>query len=408
MDEGIVEQEVELLRCVYSPEDIVVDRLPNGAIVRVGLTLMRSSPLAILFKLPQERQEALDEASTSSPSAQASGFVYAMVPITREEDAKSAFRETESTLEVPVGYVSEKPLEVTAYVAIPRGYPDDAPLTDIHIDSGGRLSREEQAEVTATLRETAASQGECASPALQAVMEAGRGLLVTLKTQQANALLAQLRLALESGEVGPPLPLGDADDEEAAMANAAVFRHYQLNPFRLGRRCIYFHHILATGKRMFIRAVSKKLQLQGLCKIGYPGILLVEGTEDACEIFVKLLQRLRWKLMVVRGEESEDAPLGVDRLRRLTKIMLDGGTPSEELDALLGDSKRAAKNSAAQARRQDSDEDDVCAPSRPRTKKGITILEGGVWETTSASEIGRWARVCDLEDLFRTSMKIYA
>ena len=75
---------------------------------------------------------------------------------------------------------------------------------------------------------------------------------------------------------------------------------------------------------------------------------------------------------------------------------------------MLGDSKRAAKNSATQARRQDSDEDDVCAPSRPRTKKGITILEGGVWETTSASEIGRWAKVCDLEDLFRTSMKIYA
>jgi hypothetical protein len=257
--------------------------------------------------------------------------------------------------------------------------------------------------------------GSCAAPALQSIMEAGRGCLETMRLDQATAVIQKLKASLECGEVAA-LPAGDGDDEELAMANAAVFQHFQLNPFQLGRRCIYFHHILATGKRMFIQTVARKLQLQGFCKIGYPGILLVEGTEDACEIYVQMLQRLRWKLMVVRGEERQDAPSGIDKLRKMTRLMMDGGRPTAYFfDTNLSGRKPSkkqiaqAKSHAAQQkampRSHDSDEEGGSGAS---TQKAPTVSEGGVWETTCASEIGQWSKACELDDLFRTSMKIYS
>ncbi|CCI43389.1 unnamed protein product [Albugo candida] len=73
----------------------------------------------------------------------------------------------------------------------------------------------------------------------------------------------------------------------------------------LGRRAIYFHHIAAESKRHALVNWAKELRLGGYSKIGWPGIVIVEGCEQNVQEYVRMVQRLRWKQMVVRGEQVE-------------------------------------------------------------------------------------------------------
>ena len=116
---------------------------------------------------------------------------------------------------------------------------------------------------------------------------------------------------------------------------------------QLQRRCVYFHHILSSEKRKCISNWASELQIGGFCKVGYPGILIVEGEDCNIVQYIRLLQQLRWKLMVVRGEESV-----TDGLRKL-----DYAT--------------------------------------------------GIVETQNSAEIAKWCEACGLLPLFRTSMKIF-
>ena len=50
---------------------------------------------------------------------------------------------------------------------------------------------------------------------------------------------------------------------------------------------------------------ARYLDLGGFSKIGYPGITLIEGDKLKVLEFVNRVQRLRWKHMVVRGEEIQ-------------------------------------------------------------------------------------------------------
>lgn len=75
---------------------------------------------------------------------------------------------------------------------------------------------------------------------------------------------------------------------------------------RWGQRACYSHHIRSKIKRRLIVEWAKELCLGGYCKIGYPGIIIVEGPEDCCLEYIRRLQRLRWKHFVVRGEIIRD------------------------------------------------------------------------------------------------------
>ncbi|OQS02351.1 YSHH motif [Thraustotheca clavata] len=77
-----------------------------------------------------------------------------------------------------------------------------------------------------------------------------------------------------------------------------------VNPV-LGRRAIYFHHIIATSKRRVVLDWAKELGLGGFSKIGWPGVIIAEGQEPCVVEYVRRLQHLRWKQMVVRGEQVE-------------------------------------------------------------------------------------------------------
>lgn len=86
----------------------------------------------------------------------------------------------------------------------------------------------------------------------------------------------------------------------------------------LGRRAIYFHHIINENKRRVVQDWALELQLGGFSKIGWPGIVIVEGAESDCQEYVRRLQHLRWKQMVVRGEQIQQGET-MDAMRSLPK-----------------------------------------------------------------------------------------
>ncbi|KAF4671889.1 hypothetical protein FOL46_009799 [Perkinsus olseni] len=88
----------------------------------------------------------------------------------------------------------------------------------------------------------------------------------------------------------------------------------------LGRRLLYFHHIRNLKKKKLLRTWADELDLGGLYKWGYPGVVVVEGEDANCDEFVKLVKSLRWRLVAVHGEEK--IPLNgrpVDAVRALPR-----------------------------------------------------------------------------------------
>ena len=96
----------------------------------------------------------------------------------------------------------------------------------------------------------------------------------------------------------------------------------------LGRRILFSHHIIADSKRSAVCNVAKDLELGGISKIGWPGLIIVEGEEAACKLYVQAMQRLRWKQLTVRGEQQIECKAGssIDSMRLLDKSFIEFGT----------------------------------------------------------------------------------
>ena len=66
-----------------------------------------------------------------------------------------------------------------------------------------------------------------------------------------------------------------------------------------------------------------ELNLGGCSKIGWPGLIAVEGDERNCQVYVQMLQRLRWKRFTVRGEQQvvcdKTQYQSIDSMRQLPK-----------------------------------------------------------------------------------------
>jgi hypothetical protein len=76
-------------------------------------------------------------------------------------------------------------------------------------------------------------------------------------------------------------------------------------PTVLGRRLIYSHHIISKIKRADIKALATDYNLTGYMRIGWPGLLIVEGLEEDCQAFYDDIRRWAWQYLVVRGEQQE-------------------------------------------------------------------------------------------------------
>lgn len=74
----------------------------------------------------------------------------------------------------------------------------------------------------------------------------------------------------------------------------------------LGRRLIYSHHIISAKKRADMKRLFSEYGLTGYVKIGWPGLIIVEGKEDDCQAFYDEIRRWAWQYLVVRGEMHEE------------------------------------------------------------------------------------------------------
>ncbi|CAL8363490.1 unnamed protein product [Merluccius merluccius] len=70
------------------------------------------------------------------------------------------------------------------------------------------------------------------------------------------------------------------------------------------RLWIYSHHIYNKSKRKNILEWSKELGLSGFSMPGKPGIVCVEGLQDACEEFWSRVKVLTWKKIMIRHRED--------------------------------------------------------------------------------------------------------
>ncbi|CAB9517252.1 RWD domain-containing protein 2B [Seminavis robusta] len=116
----------------------------------------------------------------------------------------------------------------------------------------------------------------------------------------------------------------------------------------LGRRLIYSHHIISKVKRANLKDLASHYQLTGYVKIGWPGLIIIEGPEHHCQYFYDDIKQWAWKYLVVRGEQQEKGN-NLDALRKFDQF----------------------------------------------------------WEVSDMSMVADHCRQVGLESLFRTSMKVY-
>mmetsp|Transcript_700 Transcript_700/g.1228 ORF Transcript_700/g.1228 Transcript_700/m.1228 type:complete len:512 (-) Transcript_700:865-2400(-) len=107
------------------------------------------------------------------------------------------------------------------------------------------------------------------------------------------------------------------DDNEEKQSSPSICNNQELV---LARKLIYSHHIIAKSKRKAIADLSRDYELGGYAKIGWPGIIIVEGEESNCNQFIEEIKGMRWQYLVVRGEEFERVGNGdmhqLNQLRR--------------------------------------------------------------------------------------------
>lgn len=70
------------------------------------------------------------------------------------------------------------------------------------------------------------------------------------------------------------------------------------------------HHIISTKKRKSLQQWTASLKLSGFAKIGYPGVIYTQGTQENLEEFVANVKAMQWLALKVRFlDQLPDKPL---------------------------------------------------------------------------------------------------
>ena len=173
----------------------------------------------------------------------------------------------------------------------------------------------------------------------------------------------------------------------AVQANAAAVRvgpsRQAAAPTHISRTLIYFHHIFSGHKKGELVANAADLCLGGCWKDGYPGIVVVEGCADAVQEYVRRIQRLHWKHMVVRGE------------------ILDSLSHTSHTASTVGPNTEATEASA------DPAADSVGSAVVVLDTARMFPLPVRFAKFPEMSHLAAHCRAAGLESLFLTSMKKY-
>lgn len=105
---------------------------------------------------------------------------------------------------------------------------------------------------------------------------------------------------------------------KAKASGAASDNGVKLNK-TLGRIIMYSHHIIANSKRKALASLTSEYKLGGYAKIGWPGVIIIEGLESSCQHFVDEIKSMRWQHLSVRAAEQQEIPQGgdIDSFRQL-------------------------------------------------------------------------------------------
>jgi len=209
-------------------------------------------------------------------------------------------------------------INVLLSLTMPEGYPSgDAILViDARISSDGVVGAHSSCTI---LRKTVMD-------ALPSLIEACR--LSALEHVGSESIFAVLSRAdewistefLNIVDSASQINTDDAGEDEKITSK-------HKNGLVLGRRLIHSHHIIAQSKRKAIVELANKYNLGGYSKIGWPGIIVIEGDERDCISYVDEVRSMRWQHLVVRGEEQ--VPVidqeELERARVLPKAMQEAG-----------------------------------------------------------------------------------
>ncbi|XP_069660863.1 RWD domain-containing protein 2A isoform X3 [Haliaeetus albicilla] len=83
----------------------------------------------------------------------------------------------------------------------------------------------------------------------------------------------------------------------------------------LHRMWIYSHHIYRQELRKKIFDCARKLNLTGFCLTGKPGVICVEGLQENCEEFWRVIRYPNWKHISCKHVENIETEGSVDNLR---------------------------------------------------------------------------------------------
>lgn len=201
--------------------------------------------------------------------------------------------------------------DVWLQIVLPERYPEDAPLCFL----GG------ECEVAATRVAEALAEAGQDMECLLGVVQAASGALAERDEDVAAVAAAEVAEAAAEAEDLALLA------QQLLCLEQGEHREGTEPPQVLGRRCCYSHHIIAPSKREAVMKWALALGLAGLSKIGWPGVIIVEGPESACIAYAARLFQHR------RHPPGPD--LSAQRTTCL-RCQVRGIAPTPALEALRG------------------------------------------------------------------------
>ena len=200
------------------------------------------------------------------------------------------------------------PLQVTLSLTMPPTYP---------------MSEKEPLQISATVTRDggpASSLSSAVPKVRKAILNALPTLINTLQRVADEHVGTEAVLAVFS-HADEWIANGEWETSSSTLTRGETVQesHISDNSVRIvfARRLIYSHHIISKVKRSDILELVKTYRLTGYMKIGWPGLLIIEGREDDCTVFYDSIRRWKWQYLVVRGEQREE-------------LLVVASTPSEQ------------------------------------------------------------------------------
>jgi hypothetical protein len=290
-------EELEALECIYPPSlDTDTDTDNTDAAAAAAVVRIAQGPRDLVRRALEEKGDQED------------GLLLQLLLAEAEAEPQEA--PGKRGLEEATGSSSEESLAPRLALTVGRSpcleirlpllYPERGHPPQLRWAEGANRGKEELEAALLALSEASEAHEEHGGEHLLEVIQAFLELEAE-RTEAAAALAAQWEQQARETAAA------------AAACNAAA------GPTAVLRVLIFFHHIINATKRDVVQREAVAHGLGGYSKIGWPGVVVVEGEEGAVRSYVRLLQTLRWQQMTVRGEERVVLGEGqsVDDARRL-------------------------------------------------------------------------------------------